>query len=87
VFEKLKPEVDKYAAMSDADKKLTIKAEASAKRIYHQGLEATSPTYVHFLEKVRAKLNELPSGAMAGLYTTVDNRCGVEISGKHICKR
>jgi hypothetical protein len=26
VFEKLKPEVDKYAAMSDADKKLTIKA-------------------------------------------------------------
>ena len=33
---------------------------------------------MHILEKVRAKLNELPpSGVMAGLYAAVDNTHGV----------
>jgi uncharacterized protein len=79
VIEKLKPEVDKYASMKEADKTADDrKAEANAKRNYHQGLKATSPTYGHILEEVRAKLNELPpSGAMAGLYTAVDNSRGV----------
>lgn len=45
---------------------------------YHQSLKATSPTYNHILEEVRAKLNELPpSAAMAGLYTAVDSSRGV----------
>lgn len=45
---------------------------------FHQALKATSPTYTHILEELRAKLNELPpSSAMAGLYTTVDNSRGV----------
>lgn len=79
VIEKLKPEVDKYAAMNDADKTADDKkAEANAKRNYHLGLEATSPNYSHILDEVRAKLNELPpSGAMAGLFTVVDNSRGV----------
>lgn len=79
VIKKLKPEVDKYVAMKDADKTADDKTtEANAKSNYHQGLKATSPTYGIILEKIRAKLNELPpSGAMAGLYTTVDNSLGV----------
>jgi phage tail sheath protein FI len=45
---------------------------------YHQSLKATSPTYNNILEKIRAKLNELPpSAAMAGIYTAVDNSRGV----------
>lgn len=45
---------------------------------YHQSLKATSATYNHVLEEIRAKLNELPpSAAMAGLYTAVDSSRGV----------
>lgn len=48
------------------------------KRNYHLSLKATSLTYVHILQEVRNKLNELPpSGAMAGIYTLVDNTRGV----------
>jgi hypothetical protein len=62
----LKPEVDKYAAMSDADKKLTIKAEASANAYIIRVLKLLAQ-YVHFLEKFEQRMNP-PSGAMAGLY-------------------
>ena len=45
---------------------------------YHQSLKATSPTYIHVLEKILDKLNELPpSAAMAGIYTAVDSSGGV----------
>ncbi len=79
VIEKLKPEVDKYAAMNDADKTADDKTtEANAKRNYHQGLKESSPTYSYIVDEVRAKLNELPpSGAMAGLYNAVDKSRGV----------
>ncbi|QJD96200.1 phage tail sheath family protein [Mucilaginibacter robiniae] len=47
-------------------------------RNYHLSLKATSLTYVHILEEIRNKINELPpSGAMAGIYTMVDNTRGV----------
>ncbi len=50
----------------------------SEKTNYHQALKANSPSYVNILEEIRARLNELPpSGAMAGLYTSVDNSRGV----------
>lgn len=45
---------------------------------YLQSLKAVSPTYNAVLDKIRTKMNELPpSGAMAGLYTMVDNSRGV----------
>ncbi|HTJ14039.1 MAG TPA: phage tail sheath C-terminal domain-containing protein [Dinghuibacter sp.] len=45
---------------------------------YHNSLTAASPTYVAIIKEVRSKLNELPpSGAMAGIYTLVDNSRGV----------
>ncbi len=51
---------------------------ANIKQSYLQSLKAVSPTYNAVLEKVRTQLNELPpSGAMAGLYTAVDNNRGV----------
>ncbi|WP_343669964.1 phage tail sheath C-terminal domain-containing protein [Chitinophaga sp.] len=50
----------------------------NAKKNYHQSLKAASPTYNSILEEVRSRLNELPpSGAIAGLYTMVDNNRGV----------
>jgi phage tail sheath protein FI len=43
-----------------------------------QSLKAVSPTFLNVLKKVIAKMNELPpSGAMAGIYTAVDNNRGV----------
>lgn len=79
VIEKLKSEVDRYAAMNDADKTAdNKKAAENVKQNYHQGLKASSPTYANLLEAIRTTLNELPpSGAIAGLYTTVDNSRGV----------
>jgi len=48
------------------------------KQSFLQSLKAVSPTYTAVLEKIRTKMNELPpSGAMAGLYTTVDANRGV----------
>ncbi len=45
---------------------------------FHLGLLATSPTYVNLLEEIRKIMNLLPpSGALAGLYTMVDNNRGV----------
>jgi phage tail sheath protein FI len=51
---------------------------ATSKKHLHQGLKAISPTYGNILTEIRAKMNELPpSGAMAGVYTQVDNSRGV----------
>ncbi|HTI08003.1 MAG TPA: phage tail sheath C-terminal domain-containing protein [Puia sp.] len=45
---------------------------------FHQSLIAASPIYTQILEEIRSQLNELPpSGAMAGIYTMVDNTRGV----------
>jgi hypothetical protein len=50
----------------------------TAKKHLHQGLKAVSPTYTNILTEIRNKLNQLPpSGAMAGVYTQVDNSRGV----------
>jgi phage tail sheath protein FI len=50
----------------------------TAKKHLHQGLKAVSPTYSNILSEIRTKLNQLPpSGAMAGIYTQVDNSRGV----------
>ena len=50
----------------------------TAKKHLHQGLKAVSPTYANILTEIRNKLNQLPpSGAMAGVYTQVDNSRGV----------
>ena len=63
------------AAKALADAKA---APATILKNYYQGLKANSPSYVSLLDKVRAAMNELPpSGAMAGLYTMVDNNRGV----------
>jgi phage tail sheath protein FI len=51
---------------------------ANKQRNHHQGLVATSPTYVNILSELTAVENLLPpSAAMAGLYTMVDNTRGV----------
>lgn len=78
VIERFKPEVDTYAAMKDADKTAQHKKEeAQAKQQYHEALKAASPTYDRVLQEVMAQLNVLPpSGAIAGLYTYVDNSRG-----------
>ncbi|WPQ60896.1 phage tail sheath C-terminal domain-containing protein [Chitinophaga sancti] len=60
----------------------TFKAVATpdddAKKNYHQSLKAASPTYTSIIEEIRSRLNEMPpSGAIAGLYTMVDNNRGV----------
>jgi phage tail sheath protein FI len=70
---------DEAAALEVVKKfKATPDPDANTKRNFHQALKATSPTYNNVLEEIRAKLNELPpSGAMAGLYATVDNSRGV----------
>lgn len=75
-LEKVLPEVP---AIEVVKKFKTNKTpDDNAKRNYHQALRATSPTYNNILEEVRFKLNELPpSGAMAGLYATVDASRGV----------
>jgi len=45
---------------------------------FHQSLLAVSPTYKQLLTALTARLNLLPpSGAMAGIYTAVDNARGV----------
>jgi phage tail sheath protein FI len=78
---------------TDADKAAATAANADAakaaqtvtalgpdqiKKSYLQSLKAVSPTYAALVEKVRARLNELPpSGAMAGIYSMVDGSRGV----------
>ncbi|MHA7129190.1 phage tail sheath family protein [Algoriphagus namhaensis] len=51
---------------------------ANKENNYHLGLVATSPTYSSILDEIRAAMNLLPTaGAMAGVYTMVDNGRGV----------
>lgn len=74
-FENLDPSVDLPALLPEAGARAIVK---SGNPNYHQSLMAASPTYVSLLEAIRAKINELPpSGAMAGIYTLVDNSRGV----------
>lgn len=48
------------------------------KRNFDLGLIATSPTYVSLMDEIKAVMNILPpSGAIAGIYTMVDNSRGV----------
>ena len=50
----------------------------NTKKSYLQALKAVSPTYSAVLDKIRTQMNQLPpSGAMAGIYTMVDNDRGV----------
>lgn len=50
----------------------------SDKLSFHQTLKTSSPTYNIIIEALRLQLNQLPaSGAIAGVYTTVDNNRGV----------
>lgn len=72
----LLPEENVKKIFLDYSKKVTPTIDD--KKIFHQSLEAASPTYKHILEAIRSKLNELPpSAAMAGIYTMVDNSRGV----------
>ena len=60
------------------DKGLSIDDIKSIKKNLHQSLKAASPSYVSILEEIRSRINELPpSGAMAGIFTLVDNSRGV----------
>jgi phage tail sheath protein FI len=90
---KLDPELeklikDKEAALKGGDPIVIIEADkavddktqdiVTAKKHFNQGLKAVSLTYVNILAEIRNKLNQLPpSGAIAGIYTMVDNSRGV----------
>ncbi|MCJ8208321.1 phage tail sheath subtilisin-like domain-containing protein [Mucilaginibacter sp. RS28] len=84
-FENFDAGVDLGALLpEDAAKEVVTRFKAIAepndndKRNFHLSLKATSITYVHLLNELRNKENELPpSGAMAGIYTLVDNSRGV----------
>jgi phage tail sheath protein FI len=58
--------------------KAVLNPDAKAKLNFHRSLIATSKTYTDIVGKIRNYLNELPpSGAMAGIYSSVDNSRGV----------
>ncbi len=58
--------------------KTNISPSDSDKLSLHQALKPLSPTYNAIIEALRLQLNQLPaSGAIAGVYTTVDNNRGV----------
>jgi phage tail sheath protein FI len=84
-FENLDPSLDLSTLLPEASAQTIAKnfktaaaTDANSKKNYHQSLMAASPTYGSLLEEIRAKINELPpSGAMAGIYTLVDNSRGV----------
>ncbi|MBN3582476.1 phage tail sheath family protein [Algoriphagus aestuarii] len=65
--------------VSDDDAKAMLPGYIKNKESnFHLGLIATSPTYSALLDEVRAIINLLPTaGAMAGIYTMVDNGRGV----------
>jgi phage tail sheath protein FI len=75
---KAKLKVDK-PNLSDDEVVLELpKYIANQENNYHLGLIATSPTYSTLLDEIRATMNLLPTaGAMAGIYTMVDNSRGV----------
>ncbi len=84
-FENLDSSVDLETLLPESNAQEVVKKfkanktpDAGTRQNYHQSLKASSPTYVNILEEIRSKLNELPpSGAMAGVYTSVDNSRGV----------
>ena len=68
-------EKKKYEDLTQEEKDAKKKND---EKNFHQGLVATSPTYVNLLEEIRAIVNLLPpSSAMAGIYTMVDDSRGV----------
>ncbi|WP_343690605.1 phage tail sheath C-terminal domain-containing protein [Chitinophaga sp.] len=84
-FENLDAKVDLNALLPEEPAKKIVATftavsspDDNTKQNYHQSLIAASPTYVAIMNELRAHLNELPpSGAIAGLYTMVDNSRGV----------
>ena len=86
-FENLDASVDlenvlpltELAAMDLVKKfKDTVDPDINAKQQFYQQLAALSPTYATIMEKILHALNQLPpSGALAGLYTMMDNTRGV----------
>ncbi|MBK8966825.1 MAG: phage tail sheath family protein [Lewinellaceae bacterium] len=67
----LAAELDKIPANNPA-------TDAAAANMLHQGLLQVSPLYRAILESMRQAINILPpSGAMAGIYSTIDNTIGV----------
>ncbi|MBW8686806.1 phage tail sheath family protein [Chitinophaga rhizophila] len=84
-FENLDATVDLETLLPEDLAKQVVKAykavaepDTNAKKNYHQSLKASSPVYNSILEEIRARLNELPpGGAIAGIYTLVDNSRGV----------
>lgn len=58
--------------------KATVDPDINAKQQFHQQLTAMSPTYATIMEKILHTFNQLPpSGAIAGVYTMIDNSRGV----------
>ncbi|MVT11142.1 phage tail sheath family protein [Chitinophaga tropicalis] len=84
-FENLDATVDLETLLPELQAQQVVKAykavatpDSNAKKNYHQSLKASSPVYNSILEEIRSRLNELPpSGAIAGIYTLVDNTRGV----------
>lgn len=73
----LLPEPPVAALFSDISSSNSLLSDAQRQQL-HANLMATSPTYVALLQKVWNVMNLLPpSGAMAGIYTAVDNERGV----------
>lgn len=77
-LETLLPEAAAIEMVQNYNKLDPDKITDNQKRTYQMSLMATSPTYVRLMNIIREKLNLLPpSGAMAGIYTMVDNSRGV----------
>lgn len=75
---KKKPIADPADDLPEEEKDKIKKSIKIKDQNYHQGLVATSPTYVNLLKEIRDYINLLPaSAAMAGIYTAVDNSRGV----------
>lgn len=77
-LDKLLPDTEAAAKKVVAAFKAANPTDDASKKNYHQSLLASSPTYSSILDEIRSRLNTLPpSGAMAGIYTLVDNSRGV----------
>jgi len=75
---KLMADAAAVAPLTNDDATKLAKDQAQANLNFHQGLLATSPTYVSIMNEIRSQLNRLPpAAAMAGIYTFVDNSRGV----------
>lgn len=75
--DKKKPYTDLIATMPEKDKTDDGK-EIETDKTLHQALMVISPTYRNMMIDIKRKLNLLPpSGAIAGIYSRVDNNRGV----------